>query len=118
MHMNVFKKIGVALRLISPAVISEGQKAVAAIASSTVGKVIADEIHIVASADMTGAEKRAAVVAKAKPLIAELIAGDGKAMINEVGDVAEAVVQEIYNRVASITVGAVAKAILKALTGK
>ncbi len=115
MHMKLFKKIGVALGLIAPVVVSEGQKAVAAIASSSVGKVIADEIHIVASANMTGAEKRAAVVAKAKPLIAELITDGPEAVLKDVGDLAEAVVQEIYNRVASITVGAVAALILKAL---
>jgi hypothetical protein len=113
--MSIFKKIGRFLGLIAPVVLSEGQKAVAAIASSTVGQTIADEIHIVASADMSGPQKFEAVVAKATPLLLTL-ASDGPAgLVDDVEDLARAVVQEIYNRVASVTIGAVAKAILKAL---
>jgi hypothetical protein len=115
MNMKLLTKIGRFLGLIAPVVLSEGQKAVAAIASSDVGKTIADEIGIIASAKMTGAEKFEAVVAKAKPLLVELAADGPNAIVDDVEDLARAVVQEIYNRVASLTIGVVAKAILKAL---
>jgi hypothetical protein len=77
--------------------ISAGQHAVATLKASTVGQQIVGMMQTVEDKSMTGAQKFAAVLAQAIPLVTSAIADHGLTLIATVEDTAREVIQSLFN---------------------
>lgn len=95
--------------------LTETQKAVAALKTTTIGASVADSINALKNEQLSGTEKFERVVAFTLPLIATFVAGDGKPALKDVEDVGRALVQEIYNDVVSSKAATIATIILRLL---
>jgi|GEM_PF-2057765 len=93
---------------------SETAKAVLALKQTEIGGVIANDIEAISSRSMTGAEKFEAVLANTLPLVASFLTGKGLSVaLDEIEDIARALVQSVFNDFKSTTAGKLASAILK-----
>lgn len=116
--MSIFTKIfgSKAAKSVEALTLTEAQKAVAALKTTTIGAAVAADIKTIGSKDLSGEEKFAQVLANTTPAIAAFVSGGGvKAAAKDVEDIARALVQSIFNDVASTKAGSIATTILKLL---
>lgn len=96
--------------------LTEGEKAVAALKQTDIGKTVAADIATAASTDLTGVEKFEQVLTNTLPLIQTLLTSQGlKAELADLEDLGRSLVQTVYNDIKSTTVGTWATSILKLL---
>jgi hypothetical protein len=96
--------------------LTEGEKAVAALKQTDIGKTVAADIAAAANADLTGMQKFEQVLTNTLPLIQALFTKQGQQVeMADLEDVGRSLVQTVYNDVKSTTVGTWAAGILKLL---
>lgn len=119
--MSIWKKIkalvGVGtIAAVEAFALTEAQKAVAALKNTLIGSTVAKDIKALSSSTMSGQQKFEAVLTNTLPLITELLSDGGvKKTTKEVEDIGRALVQSVFNDVASSKAAGVASAILKLL---
>jgi siderophore synthetase component len=77
--------------------LSAGQHAVAILKAAPVGQQIVSMIQTVNDKTMTGAQKFAAVLAQAIPLVTSAVADHGVTLVATVEDTAREVIQSLFN---------------------
>ena len=98
------------------ALVSEADKAVAALKTTAIGKAVATDVKALSRSDLSGLEKFEQVVKNTAPLIVTLLTNDGRAAaIGDVTDVARALVQSTFNDIASKRAVSVGRTILSVL---
>lgn len=119
--MNIgsfFKKLfgSTPVKSVEAFALTETQKVVAALSTSTIGKTVAANIaELMGSAD-SGAVKFEKVVANTLPLLAQLLTQGGRVTaIKEVEDIGRALVQQVFNDTMSTKAGTIASQILALL---
>lgn len=117
--MKIIKSLIAALKgPVMAFVLTESQKAVAALKQTPIGAAVASNIAAIESEALSGQQKFEAVVANTLPLIVSYVAQGGvKAVVDDVEDIGRALVQQVYNDTRSTKAGQIAQAIL-ALFGK
>ena len=96
--------------------LTEGEKAVAALKQTDIGKTVAADIATVASTTLTGPQKFEQVLTNTLPLIQALFTKQGQTVeLADLEDVGRSLVQTVYNDVKSTTAGTWATSILKLL---
>lgn len=119
--MSIWNKIKSAIGIKTIAAVeafalTEAQKAVAALKNTLIGSTVAKDIKALSSSTMSGQQKFEAVLTNTLPLITELLSDGGvKRTTKEVEDIGRALVQSVFNDVASSKAAGVASAILKLL---
>lgn len=95
-------------------VMTEVQKAVAALKTTQIGATVAADIAAIENKSMSGVEKMAAVVSNTVPLIVNYLARGGiKAVEADVLSLAKELGQSVFNDVKSTSAGKVAADVLK-----
>ena len=93
--------------------LTETQKAVAALAKSSIGQNIAADIAALTDSSLAGAEKFEQVVTTTLPMLANMLSASGRqTALAEVEDLGRALVQQIYNDTKSTKAGSIATLIL------
>lgn len=96
--------------------LTEEQKAVAALKQTAIGAAVAADIKALKSDTMSGQQKFEEVVKNTLPLIVSMIAEGGvQKTVKDVEDIGRALVQSVFNDVASTKAGSIATTILKLL---
>lgn len=121
--MSLFKKIGAALGITKPVIaaaeafaLTEMQKAINALKKTEVGAAVAADIRALTSSALTGPQKFEQVVANTLPLVAALATKGGTDVaVNEAEDLARALVQDVFNEIASTRAFSIASLVLRAL---
>ena len=84
--------------IVTDAGISEGQKLVATLKTTSIGAAVTDDIQALTDKDMTGAQKFEQVVANTAPLVLSYATGGGlPALAVDAGGVARELVQSLFN---------------------
>ena len=105
-----------ALAAIQSFALTEGEKAVAALKQTDIGKAVAADIATAASTTLTGPQKFEQVLANTLPQIQALFTKQGQAAaLADLEDVGRSLVQTVYNDVKSTTAATWATSILKLL---
>ena len=96
---------------------TEVQKAVAALKTTSIGAIVAADIASLKDARLTSAQKFETVVANTLPKIVELATTPGavKVELSDVESVARELVQSVFNDTASTKAGSIATLILTLL---
>ncbi len=84
--------------ILADAGLSEGQKLVATLKSTSIGQVVTNDIAALKDQNLSGAEKFAKVLANTAPLVLSYATGNG--LTSLVGDgigIAQELVQSLYN---------------------
>lgn len=113
--MSIFSKIFAVLKAVK---ISDVDKAVAALRDTAIGKAVAADIAVLGSGskNMTGPEKFEAVVANTLPALALFVSTDSRNLqVKEVEDIGRALVQSVFNSMASTKASTIASMVLKLL---
>lgn len=78
-------------------VLSEPQKLVATLKTTSIGAAVTADIHTLKDSTLTGVQKFEQVVANTAPLILKYVTGGGSAIVADAADVARELVQSLYN---------------------
>lgn len=109
-----FKDLKAAAEIALNIVPSETAKAVLALKQTEIGAAVANNIEVISSKSLTGADKFEAVLANTLPLVAGFLTGKGlEVAIDEIEDIGRALVQSVFNDFKSTTAGRIASLILK-----
>ena len=97
--------------VLADAGLSEGQKLVATLKTTSIGAAVTADIKAVSDKSLTGAQKFEEVVANTAPLILSYATGGGlTSLVADAADIARELVQSLYND----TLGAAQKAVTAA----
>lgn len=97
-------------------VATEADQVVTALKQTAIGVAVAADIAAIKNAKLSGTEKFASVLASTIPVVLNYAVGGGiAAAAKDVEDIARALVQSVYNDVASTSVGKLVGQFLKLL---